>query len=166
MDTLKPEQIASAFTYDISTCIWKKTFTFNSNFTVPNGSIDNVSAQVMRIPGKQAINWTNNSHLTGAYVPHLGPLTLTWFNFNPSRDKKLHPPWNVEWNYSSIPKHQRCNRWSLGMDKLFHPTLYNKHNYLSLLGLKLKHITKRGPRRRWIKCSTHCFVIRLIAYYE
>ena len=28
------------------------------------------------------------------------------------------------WNYLSIPKVQRCNRWSLGMDKLFHPTAY------------------------------------------
>ena len=38
------------------------------------------------------------------------------------------------WNYLSIPKLQRCNRWSLGMDKWFHPTLYWACDYLSMLG--------------------------------
>ena len=51
------------------------------------------------------------------------------------------------WNYLSIPKLQRCNRWSLGMDKLFHPILYNGYNYLSMLGLKLNHVSKRGHRK-------------------
>ena len=49
------------------------------------------------------------------------------------------------WNYLSIPKLQRCNRWSLGMDKLFHPTHYRACDYLSMLGLKLNHVSKRGP---------------------
>ena len=49
------------------------------------------------------------------------------------------------WNYLSIPKLQRCNRWSLGMDKLVHPTFYNECNYLSMLGLKLNHVSKRVP---------------------
>ena len=40
------------------------------------------------------------------------------------------------WNYLSIAKLQRLHRWSLGMDKWFHPTLYNECNYLSMLGLK------------------------------
>ena len=48
------------------------------------------------------------------------------------------------WNYLSIPKLQRLHRWSLGMDKLFHPTHYNGCNYLSMLGLKLIHVSKRG----------------------
>ena len=48
------------------------------------------------------------------------------------------------WNYLSIPKLQRCNRWSLGMDKQFHPTLFWARNYLSMLGLKLNHVSKRG----------------------
>ena len=34
----------------------------------------------------------------------------------------------VGWNYLSIPKH--C--WSLGMDKWFHPTLYNGCNFLKM----------------------------------
>ena len=50
------------------------------------------------------------------------------------------------WNYLSIPKLQRCSRWSLGMDKWFHPTLYNGCNYLSILCLKLNHVSKRNPR--------------------
>ena len=37
------------------------------------------------------------------------------------------------WNYLSIPKLQRLHRWSLWMDKLFHPTLYNGCNYLSMM---------------------------------
>ena len=41
------------------------------------------------------------------------------------------------WNYFSIPKLQRLHRWSLGMDKWFHPTHYDGCNYLSMLGLKL-----------------------------
>ena len=49
------------------------------------------------------------------------------------------------WNYLFIPKLQRCNRWSLGMDKPFHPTLYQAYSYLSVLELKLNHVCKRGP---------------------
>ena len=50
----------------------------------------------------------------------------------------------MEWNYLSIPKLQRLHRWSLGMDKLFHPTLHNGCDYISMLGLKLTHVSKRG----------------------
>ena len=39
----------------------------------------------------------------------------------------------------------KCNRWSLGMDKQFHPTFYNGCNYLSMLGLRLYHVSERGP---------------------
>ena len=54
-------------------------------------------------------------------------------------------------NYLSIPKLR-----SLGMDKYFHPTLYNGCDYLPVLGLKLNHVGKRGPRgpfyqQRWAK---------------
>ena len=33
------------------------------------------------------------------------------------------------------------NGCTVGMDKLFRPTLYNGCNYLSMLGLKLHHIS-------------------------
>ena len=42
-----------------------------------------------------------------------------------------------------IHKLQRLHRWSLGMDKLFHPTLYNRCNDLSMLGWKLNHVSKK-----------------------
>ena len=48
----------------------------------------------------------------------------------------------MEWNYLSIPKLQRCNRWSVE----FHPTVYNGCSYLSMLGLNLNHVGKRVPR--------------------
>ena len=55
------------------------------------------------------------------------------------------------WNYSSIPKLQRLYRWSLGMDKWFYTTLYNGCGNLSMLGLKLFHVTKRGNWWQTIK---------------
>ena len=45
----------------------------------------------------------------------MGPLLLTWVNFNPSIDKYMKPLQNVGWNYQSIPK--RLYRLWLGMDK-------------------------------------------------
>ena len=51
----------------------------------------------------------------------------------------------VEWNYLSIPKLQQCNLWSLGMDYQFHPTLHWACDYLSMLGLKLNHVSQRDP---------------------
>ena len=48
------------------------------------------------------------------------------------------------WNYLPIPKLQRCNRWSLGRDKSFHPTIYWECDYLFMLGLKLIHDRQRG----------------------
>ena len=50
------------------------------------------------------------------------------------------------WNYLSIHKLQRCNRWSLGMNTSYHTTLCHGCNYLSMLGLKLNHVSKMGPR--------------------
>ena len=44
-----------------------------------------------------------------------------------------------------FPKHQQCNRWGVGMDKYFHYKLYQACDYLSMLGLKLNYVSKRGP---------------------
>ena len=38
-----------------------------------------------------------------------GALLLTWFNCNPSMDKRPHAQQSEGWNYLSIPKLQRCN---------------------------------------------------------
>ena len=48
------------------------------------------------------------------------------------------------WKYLSIPKLQRLHRWSLGMDKEFHPTFYHGCSYLSMLGLNLIHVREIG----------------------
>ena len=53
-------------------------------------------------------------HDTSHSNGHLGPILLTWFHFNPI------------------------------MDKLIHPTFYNGCDYLSMVGLKLNHVSKRG----------------------
>ena len=79
------------------------------------------------------------------FVNVLGPLLLIGINFNPSMDKLFHPLWSVWWNYVSIPKLQRCNRWSLEMDKNFHPSLHCACEYLSMLGFKSNHVSKRDP---------------------
>ena len=52
----------------------------------------------------------------------------------------------MRWNYLSIHKLQRLHRWSFGMDKCFNLILYNGYNYLSMPGLKLNHVSKRGHR--------------------
>ena len=56
----------------------------------------------------------------------------------------------MRWDYLSIPKLQRLHRWSLGMDKQFHPTFHNGWDYISMLGLKLNHVSKRGHRPQWV----------------
>ena len=49
------------------------------------------------------------------------------------------------WNYLPIPKLHRWYYWSLGIDRSFHPILYNGRNYLSMLRFKLNRVSKRGP---------------------
>ena len=58
----------------------------------------------------------------------------------------------MAWNYLSIPKLQRFYRWSLGIDKWFHLVHYNVCNWLSMLGLRLNHVSKRVSRLP--QCST------------
>ena len=57
----------------------------------------------------------------------------------------------VRRSYSSIPKLQCLHRWSLGMDKLFHPIHYWPCDYLSMLGSKLIYASKMGPRPQCVK---------------
>ena len=51
----------------------------------------------------------------------------------------------MEWNYLSIPKLQRCNRWSFVMDKSFHRTLYWPCNNVFMQILILTHVSKISP---------------------
>ena len=49
------------------------------------------------------------------------------------------------WNHVSIPELQPFHRWSLRMDKKFHPTLYWACDYLTMLGLRSIHVSKKYP---------------------
>ena len=53
-----------------------------------------------------------------------------------------------EWISNFIPhftRHVITYHWSLGMDKWLHLTFYQICNYLSMPGLKLNHVSKKGP---------------------
>ena len=50
----------------------------------------------------------------------------------------------------------------LGMDKQFHPTRYYGYNYLSKLGLKLNHVSKRGPMREGAMSRRDAIVCRTV----
>ena len=66
----------------------------------------------------QGTSWSK----TGSTLRHeeahvMGSLISTWINLIHSMDKSSHAQSSVGWNYLSIPKLQRFNRWSLGMYK-------------------------------------------------
>ena len=91
------------------TCNWKWIFS-KANF-----SINNLPA---------VCSWGSNLLAKGmtlqnidACMSHQGLILLIRINVNPNMDKLLYPLLSVGWYHISIPKLQRCNRWSLGMDK-------------------------------------------------
>ena len=61
------------------------------------------------------------------------------------------------WNYLSIPKLQWCNRWSLGMDTQFHPTIYCVCDYLSTPGFK--DVSRRGHCSALNHGLDHCWLL-------
>ena len=71
-----------------------------------------------------------------------GPLLLTWLTLIPAWVSN-HIPRNV-WRDVTYPL-LNLHRWSLRMDMSFHPTPYSGYNYLSMPGLKLNHVSKKGP---------------------
>ena len=66
------------------------------------------------------------------------------------------------WDEIIIRKLQRCSHWSLGVDKQFHPKLYWAWDYLSMLGLKLISVCKRGPSSISAEFLTHSWVATLL----
>ena len=72
---------------------------------------------------------------TLVHVPQPSPLLLTSFNLNPIMNEWLYTSWNVRWNYVSILKLQ----WLI-----FPGYIYDS---LSMLALKLIHVSERGPWR-------------------
>ena len=85
----------------------------------------------------------------------LWPLLLIWPNFNPGMDRLSHDRESVEWNCLSITQLQRFHRWSLGIDKSFHPTYYNGCDYLSMLGFGLIDV-KQAPCPQLPASQNHC----------
>ena len=92
----------------------------------------------------------------------LGPLLLTWVNFNFIMDEYSHAKQRVEWNYLSIPNFQwwyRYEVWEWKSD-------YNGCNYLSMPGLSLialgpwlSHLLNNGghkPCLRWSSRFSSC----------
>ena len=65
-------------------------------------------------------------------------------SWNPQSSMSLVITYMVKsWMKLLIHSHTpRCNGWSLGIDKYFHPTFHNRCDYLSMLGLKLNHVCK------------------------
>ena len=92
----------------------------------------------------------------------MNPL-LTRINVNPSMDKWLHAQKSVGCNDLSIPKLHRFHRWSLGIDKSVHSTIYNGCSYLSMLGLTLVHVSKVVPA---IKKNSAEQVVRYIMLFN
>ena len=66
---------------------------------------------------------------------------LSWINFNPIMDKWLHTFINPTWNYLPISKPYQRNHWSSGIYKLSPVPFYCAWYYLSMLGLKLLHVS-------------------------
>ena len=52
-------------------------------------------------------------------------------------------------------KLQRLHHWSFGMGMWSHPILYNGCNYLTMLGLKLIHVSKRARAHPWRNYRAH-----------
>ena len=87
---------------------------------------------------------------------HQWPLSLKWFNFNLSIINNHMP--NKVWDEITYPiqnfngKLYRLHRWSLGMDRQFHPTHYIIDVISYQNWVKLIHITKSGHSEGWSSC--------------
>ena len=70
------------------------------------------------------------------------------------------------WDEITIPKLQWLHCWNLGIDKQVDPTLYWICDYLSMLWLKLIHVSKRGPWYGMIIMSSSYDVCFTFAFAE
>ena len=95
-----------------------------------NNQTELAQMAVIRPLGK----WPLHLNMSGPFYWHDLTLIPAWISYYTSTR-----------NYPSILKPQWRKRWSLGKDKYYHITLYCTCNVLSMLGLQLNHITKRGP---------------------
>ena len=99
---------------------------------------------VIKICTKWELSSTSHSLYTEG-TSHRRPTLLTWINFNPAWiNNYIHYKVWDEITYL-VPNSNGCTHWSLRMDRWLHPMLYWASNYLSMLGFKLIHFSKRGP---------------------
>ena len=95
------------------------------------------------------------SHCQGLMNLAINKITLTtWGITNDPASINNHMS-RVGWNHLFITKLHWCNRWNLVMEKLFHLTLYNGCNYLSMLEVKLMPVGKRGLWGYRMHCCLH-----------
>ena len=113
----------------------------------------NFTEQVVQMLDNSLMTWWQ--HAGDCFTFYLwcvftrGPVYKHGLTLIPARINNHIP--SMVWNCLSISKLQRLYRWSLGMEKYFHATLYIGCNYLSMLALKLNHVSKLGYRS--IKCG-------------
>ena len=64
------------------------------------------------------------------------------------------------------PQTSTLHCWNLGMGKQFHPTLYNAYNYLSMVGLKLIHFSKRAHSKENLSDEKNIFTVLSIKIFQ
>ena len=135
--------------YDCTNCSQLYCFVGDSSWNVLNGILQKLYLEYNR--QRFMSRFVYRSKFSASGFPTVfhsmlepGPPLLSWFNFIPEWISNYihYKVWG--WNYSSIPQPQRLYHWSLRMDKWFHPTLYWTRDYLSMLGLRLMLVSKRG----------------------
>ena len=96
-------------------------------------------------------------HLCGEFtgprwIPTQRPVTRGFDVFFDLRPDKQLSKQSWGWWFET-PSHSRLHRWS-------HPTDYNGCNYLSMLGLKLNHVSKSGSRNHIYSWTFKAYWIR------
>ena len=92
--------------------------------------------------GRSRLSKLANFHVLSV---HLGPHLLIWINFSPSMDKKLHH--DSLWDKITYP-FPNFNGTTAASWQWTRDFITNSIEHLSLRGLKLKHVSKRGPQTR------------------
>ena len=122
------------------TVLFCRSFLLNiSPYCLVNGETL-VHMIVKRHKGNKPISKPIMTHAKDGYMRHRGPLLPEWINLSPSMDIWSHTKQCVRLNYLPIPASLK-----FGKGYLMSPYTFKRRNFLSMPGLKLVHITKRGP---------------------
>ena len=130
-----------ARSFRCSLCLHSNCETFPRNFSAL-GYIDSLPS--CRDADTIAENWSRRGQrfrqLGERYYASTFSVTTQWMWIRIVSNK------SARWNKLSIPKSQRCNRRSSGMDEHFHPTLYCTCDYSSMLESRLLYVGKLYPK--------------------